>query len=150
VTGEPGDDIEICDFMNFVSQMELVDLPILGRQPYPGTSQINVRWCCITRQLWGPKPFRFNNFWLSHKGLKDVVVRNWYFVPTMGWMTPILKEKLKVLNGDLKRWNKEVFSNLSFQIEILIERVNSFDVLAEERIYSLEEVSDRNQMTAEL
>jgi len=68
----------------------------------------------------------------------------------MGWIAPILKEKLKVLKGDLKRWNKEVFGNMNFQIEILIERVKSFNVLAKERILSLEEVSERNQVIAEL
>jgi hypothetical protein len=77
-------------------------------------------------------------------------VHSWYSVPTMGWMAPILKEKLKVLKRDLKSWNKEVFGNLSFQIEILIERVKSFNVLVEERILSLEEVSERNQVIAKL
>jgi len=24
-------------------------------------------------QLWGPKPFRFTNYWLEHKDFKDVV-----------------------------------------------------------------------------
>jgi exonuclease III len=28
-------------------------------------------------QLWGPKPFRFNNFWLDHKTLSSVVQHNW-------------------------------------------------------------------------
>jgi hypothetical protein len=28
-------------------------------------------------QLWGPKPFRFNNFLLDHPGFSEIVARSW-------------------------------------------------------------------------
>ncbi|MCH88892.1 RNA-directed DNA polymerase (Reverse transcriptase), partial [Trifolium medium] len=61
-------------------------------------------------QLWGPKPFKFNNFWLDHQGFK---------------------EKLKRLRGDLKTWNHEAFGNLDHNIAHVIEAIKELDLKAE-------------------
>jgi hypothetical protein len=35
---------------------------------------------------WGPKPFRFNNFWLRNRGFKEVVSSAWTSCVVDGWM----------------------------------------------------------------
>jgi hypothetical protein len=52
--------------------------------------------------LWGPKPFRFNNFWLDHKELGEVVNHSWSRSRSAKWMAVRLSAKLKTLKGDLK------------------------------------------------
>ena len=59
-------------------------------------------------------PFRFENMWLKIDGFKDLV-RSWwngYFVE--GYSSHCIAEKLKALKKDLKKWNKEVVGNVSF------------------------------------
>jgi hypothetical protein len=48
---------------------------------------------------WGPKPFRFKNFWLEHRKFKGVVEEAWRNHNVSGWMSFVLKEKLKGLKG---------------------------------------------------
>lgn len=42
-----------------------------------------------------------------------MISESWTSVEFSGWMGVILKEKLKVLKLDLKKWNKEVFGKLN-------------------------------------
>ncbi|MCH91477.1 LINE-1 reverse transcriptase like, partial [Trifolium medium] len=51
---------------------------------------------------WGPKPFRFNNYWLLHKNFKKVVEDGWKEQQVSGWMGFVLKEKLRGLKIKLK------------------------------------------------
>lgn len=44
------------------------------------------------------------------------------------WMGVILKEKLKVLKSYLKKWDKEVFVNVDFRIELLIGEIKATDM----------------------
>jgi hypothetical protein len=60
---------------------------------------------------WGPKPFRFNNFWLQHKSFKNLVVQTWEQQLVSGWMGFVLKDRLKGLKTIIKEWNAEVFGN---------------------------------------
>jgi len=46
---------------------------------------------------WGPKTFRFNNFWLEKKNFKELVEGRWRNYQVNGWMDFVLKEKLKML-----------------------------------------------------
>jgi len=43
---------------------------------------------------WGPRPFRFNNFWLENNKFKGVVEGIWRSCNSSGWMSFVLKEKL--------------------------------------------------------
>jgi hypothetical protein len=54
---------------------------------------------------WGPKPFRFNNFWLLNNDFKNVVTNAWRSHQCEGWMGFILKERLKNLKGVIKEWS---------------------------------------------
>lgn len=68
---------------------------------------------------WGPRPFRFNNFWLMHRGFEDMVKKMWGSVEVEGWAAFVLKEKLKNLKVQLARWNKDEFGHLDTKIESL-------------------------------
>jgi hypothetical protein len=48
-------------------------------------------------QLWGPKPFRFNNFWLDHEEIGEVVNHSWNRSRPTEWMAVRLSAKLKTL-----------------------------------------------------
>lgn len=49
---------------------------------------------------WGPKPFRFQDAWLSHKGCMEIISTAWNKSSNL----PIM-EKLKFVKTDLKTWN---------------------------------------------
>ncbi|MCI58090.1 hypothetical protein A2U01_0079343 [Trifolium medium] len=55
-------------------------------------------------------------------------------------MAFVLKEKLNVLKGDLKQWSKKVFGNLDQMIKVLMDLIEEFDVRAEVRLLSSEEI----------
>ena len=60
---------------------------------------------------WGPKPFRFQNVWLTHHGCMELIKSSW--LKSMG-MTFL--EKLKVMKADLKTWNSQDFGNIDSRI----------------------------------
>lgn len=82
-------------------------------------------------QLWRPKSFCFNNFRLAHCGLENVVVQSWTSFIFFGWITYNVKENLKGLMGNLKRWGKEVFGNLDLMVELLVEMIKDLDIKIE-------------------
>jgi hypothetical protein len=53
-----------------------------------------------------PKPFRFCNHWLLHIDFGGLVQEFWSSCNVEGWMGYVLKEKLKLLKGVIKEWNK--------------------------------------------
>ena len=94
-------------------------------------------------QSWGPTPFRFENAWLDrHLFLKNVenwwdslVVDGWPIFPFMG--------KLKSLEVLLKSWNKETFGNIFSQKQVLIDKINSLDLLEESSCFNEENAAER-------
>nr|KYP32205.1 Putative ribonuclease H protein At1g65750 family [Cajanus cajan] len=58
---------------------------------------------------WGPKPFRFNNCWLSHCGIEGVVRSAWEKQVQGPWAAQRLRSKLLNVKNALKKWNIEVF-----------------------------------------
>jgi hypothetical protein len=128
--------MEIVEFNNFIEDLELVDLPLLGRRftwhQVNGSAMSRIDRVLISDEwastwgggaLWvlprdvsdhsplvlkyyngnlGPKPFRFNNFWLENKQLLYVVEFFWRNYHVEGWMSFVLKEKLKGLKVVLK------------------------------------------------
>ncbi|XP_071728613.1 uncharacterized protein [Rutidosis leptorrhynchoides] len=54
---------------------------------------------------WGPKPFRFNNSWLSKPGFINLFEVKWDSYPVHGWAAFILGKKLRLLKNDLKDWS---------------------------------------------
>jgi hypothetical protein len=51
---------------------------------------------------WGLKPFRFNNYWLENRNFKVVVEEGWNEYSSNGWMSFVLREKLKALKLKLR------------------------------------------------
>jgi hypothetical protein len=70
---------------------------------------------------WGPCPFRFNNHWLLHKDFKRLVEESWRSLTPTGWMSFVLKEKIKGLKVLIKAWNREVYDSLDTKILLLVE-----------------------------
>ena len=61
---------------------------------------------------WGPKPFRNIDAWFSHPGFIKMVEEEWRRYGNLGML-----DKLKNLKIPLKKWNKESFGNIDFNIE---------------------------------
>ncbi|WJX91755.1 hypothetical protein P8452_73482 [Trifolium repens] len=99
---------------------------------------------------WGPKPFRFNNHWLSHKDFKVFVEEAWRSMPFVGWMGYILKDKLKALKVKLKEWNKDIYGAVDTKILILVEEIKVLDLRGEEGNLSNADVSLRKNQFSEL
>lgn len=63
------------------------------------------------------------NFCLDRSGFSKLVVNSWGPSRLVGWKAISLREKLKKLKGELKRWNVLVFGNLDFRISKFVEQV---------------------------
>ncbi|WJX43736.1 hypothetical protein P8452_30798 [Trifolium repens] len=92
---------------------------------------------------WGPKPFRFNNYWFHHKAFKKVVEEAWGEQTLSGWMGFVLKDRLKGLKAKIKEWNAEVFSNAEVKKKHLIEKILAIDLKSEDVGITSDEVASR-------
>ncbi|XP_068487120.1 uncharacterized protein [Phaseolus vulgaris] len=80
---------------------------------------------------WGPKPFRTIDVWLMEEGFNGMVKEKWQSYTVQGNEILKLKDKLKLLKGDLKIWNRDVYGNLhTIKMSILseIESLDSLDL----------------------
>jgi hypothetical protein len=145
---------EIAEFRDFVNDMELIDLPVLGRQftwAHPnGVSMSRIdrvlmseEWITLGNNSalwvlprsvsdhcplmvrssssgWGPRPFRFKNFWLSNKAFNGVVKNYWRSSNVTGWMAYVLTEKLKGQKAIIRNWDREVYGGMDAKIEISV------------------------------
>jgi hypothetical protein len=80
---------------------------------------------------WGPKPFRFNNFWLQHRDFKELVSNAWEEVEVSGWMSFVLKEKLKRLKVAIMEWNGATFRGSEREKQNLIDEISALDLKSE-------------------
>jgi len=76
---------------------------------------------------WGPKPFRTIDAWLSEKGFMEMVKDRWSSYSVQGSGFTKVKEKLKCLKGDLKVWNREVFSNIETCKRRILQEIEDLD-----------------------
>ncbi|XP_071712749.1 uncharacterized protein [Rutidosis leptorrhynchoides] len=60
---------------------------------------------------WGPKPFRFYNFWFNKKGFIEMCKQKWDLLPFDGWATHSIVKKLRSLKADLKGWHMQEVRN---------------------------------------
>jgi hypothetical protein len=95
---------------------------------------------------WGPKPFRFNNFWLNHKKYKKIVEECWRGQEFTGWMAFVLKEKLKALKVCLKDWHKLEFGCMENRITRIVEDINELDIGGEASGLNTQEVDLRKTL----
>jgi hypothetical protein len=99
---------------------------------------------------WGPKPFRFNNFWLKNKKFKELVVDTWGSQNFTGWMGYILKDRLKGLKNVIKGWNAEVYGRPTERKKCLVDQILALDLKSELTGLSGEEVVVRRRLFDEL
>ncbi|XP_071906094.1 uncharacterized protein [Coffea arabica] len=76
-----------------------------------------------------PKPFKFQNFWVSSSDFKPTVQNNWE-LSTQGYGMYRLAFKLKRLKACLRHWSKQHFGNI-FQAV----RQNEFEVQQKEILF---------------
>ena len=87
---------------------------------------------------WGPKPFRFQNIWLTHKGCMEVVRKTW----GQSNNTDIMM-RLKKVKEELKIWNKKDFGNIEDKISSLECEIHRWDHIANSRDLSEVELKER-------
>ncbi|GAU16309.1 hypothetical protein TSUD_299410 [Trifolium subterraneum] len=124
---------EMLDFRDFVEEIEVVDVPVLGQWiGYRDISNHCPVWLFSKSCNWGPKPFRVINGWLDHPNFLYFVDTSWKSFNVQGKKAFVLKEKLKLLKDRLKIWNKEVFRILDLNIEKSVKEINDIEGLLEE------------------
>ncbi|XP_028065808.1 uncharacterized protein LOC114268782 [Camellia sinensis] len=109
------------DFNNFVDHLEMLDLPMLGR---------NFTWC---NSLEGERWSRIDRFLLDPTWVQ-------------GWARYRAKAKLCSLKAELKRWNSEVFGCVEDQLKKAEVELHELDLLAEMRSLEPHEVVRRREV----
>ena len=94
---------------------------------------------------WGPRPFKFQDVWLSHKGCMEIVEKTWVKSKEL----PIM-EKLKKVKSELKTWNSECFGNIDANILLREVEIQKWDYEANSRDLEPEEIRWRAQAQLEL
>ncbi|PNY11564.1 hypothetical protein L195_g008173 [Trifolium pratense] len=101
---------EMREFRSFVEDLELEDLPLLGRRftwfHSNGRAMSRIDRFLVSPEWqsnWGPN-LLFNNAWLEHRNFLKVVEDGWKNQNVYGWMGYVLKEKLKELKSTLRAW----------------------------------------------
>ena len=99
---------------------------------------------------WGPKPFRFKNHWMENRKFKGVVEEAWRKYGRSGWMSLVLKGKLKGLKGDIREWNKVEYGNVEMRLTLLREEIEELDRKCEDSLLTTQEVEVRKLNFEEL
>ncbi|KAK8650232.1 hypothetical protein V6N13_139878 [Hibiscus sabdariffa] len=99
---------------------------------------------------WDPKPFQFLNCWLEKRGHVKLMELEWHRISDEVVSSLSSIEKLRVLKGFLKLWNRESFGSVDLQIEVITDLLNNL----EERDGGVEEqgelVETRRQLQGNL
>ncbi|XVF65903.1 hypothetical protein PTKIN_Ptkin09bG0288100 [Pterospermum kingtungense] len=76
---------------------------------------------------WGPKPFKFFNYWLEHDGYHEIVAQAWrnIDVGTMGDLN--IWQKLKHVKGAIKDWYARESLTDPLQISKLEDEINELE-----------------------
>ncbi|GKV38927.1 hypothetical protein SLEP1_g46780 [Rubroshorea leprosula] len=77
---------------------------------------------------WGPRPFRVLDAWQQHPDFKRFVEDKWSEMEVEGFAGYKCQQKLKLLKGFLKGWNKEVFGNMEAQYEQAVKKIEHADM----------------------
>ncbi|KAL7236992.1 hypothetical protein ACSBR1_020141 [Camellia fascicularis] len=167
-------DSSMQELNEFIDKCEVFDLPLLGRKFTWCNSGDGDRWSKIDRVLvdpkwlevfnlklwglprvisdhcplllmederdWGPRPFRRFSSFLWKIGEEANVV---------GWAGYILLNKLKTQKLGLKKWNKEIFGNVTNKLKTTETNLHKFDLLAEDRDLTNSEKVTRREVREE-
>ncbi|KAG1359602.1 hypothetical protein COCNU_08G010480 [Cocos nucifera] len=96
------------------------------------------------------KPFRFENFWLTIAGFKDLIMDWRNKEPTTSDPASNLILKLPSLRSHLKAWNQSHVGNILLQKDKLLHRIDNLDVEEETRNLSSAEKEERIKMKEKL
>lgn len=94
---------------------------------------------------WGPRPFKFQDAWLTHKGCLEIVDAAW-----KNWNGCSLIDKLKMAKSELKAWNFDVFGNIDSHMLLLENEIQKWDLSANDRDLEPEEIEQRSMAQPEL
>lgn len=98
---------------------------------------------------WGPKPFRVLNCWQQDPRFDKFVPECWSKLDVQGRGLFVLKEKLKILKGNLKRWNSEIFGDVNTKKKETVDRINALELKAEVSPLLEEELAERKLLSVE-
>ncbi|CAI8603270.1 unnamed protein product [Vicia faba] len=83
-------------------------------------------WIVKDNVNWGPKPFKFNE-WFSFESFVPFVEKKWKDFKVEGKGDFVLKDKFRLLKERLKWWNKEVFGRIDLELEEGVRDINIGD-----------------------
>lgn len=98
-----------------------------------------------TDRNWGPKPFRFQNCWLSYPGCLKFIRENWKQDDRMQ-----LNKKLNLMKLQFKEWNSNVFGHIDHNINALEEKIQKLDSTSNNRELDESELSERKKAQQDL
>lgn len=99
---------------------------------------------------WGPKPFRFYNFWFSNPSCVNIMKQAWEGTQVQGFAAFRIIQKLKSMKESLKTWSKEEFGNLQLNLRNAEEQLHSLDIQAENGTIRASDLSKRRELKAEV
>jgi hypothetical protein len=94
----------------------------------------------------GNSSFKFENMWLKEEGFVDKVKVWWSSFSFRGSPSFILAKKLRALKEEIKRWNREVFSNVGARNKAWAEELELLD--SYEEVCQLSEERERRSLLA--
>lgn len=128
------------EFINFWTSISALVLPRTYSDHHPILLECQENSAQIVR------PFRFQNFWTTHKDFCKVVSESWgVFVPARDPITVCIR-KLKRLKLRLKEWSKQAFGNVFLRLEELQHELG----LLQQRDYDIEIEQEHFQKEKEL
>nr|XP_016483106.1 PREDICTED: uncharacterized protein LOC107803833 [Nicotiana tabacum] len=115
------------EFSDFINDHFLIDLPLSGER-FTWVDFRSFAYFARWMQREGVRaPFRFENMWLKVPGFGHNVKEWWTSYGVSGSHSYRLSKKLKLLKGDILRWNKEVFGRVEVKIRELMHELGDLD-----------------------
>lgn len=91
-------------------------------------------------QNWGPKPFPFQNCWLTDPNCLKIVKQVWL---DSGNLTTL--NKLRAVKSKLKEWNLEEFGNIDSNIRFCEDEIQKFDDINNSRPLNETKLEERKE-----
>jgi hypothetical protein len=97
------------------------------------------------------KPFRFENFWLSHPDFQEMAHHWWSTVETlMGTKMYCFQQKLKHFKQHVRKWNKEVFGNIFQERKLLEQKLENLQAQFIQAGYTITQQQEENELKRKL
>ncbi|XVF23289.1 hypothetical protein REPUB_Repub13aG0024000 [Reevesia pubescens] len=98
---------------------------------------------CSDSTDWGPRPFKFLNYWFYDKDFLNKVEERWLAFEVHGNPGYRLLKNLKALKTFLKTWNRTSFGDINETISTLNDQLQALDEIANFRDLSEEEINEK-------